>query len=162
MNSIKKMERWILIPMLLLVLGVAENVYGQKTTRRVAPQMIRNHPDLLIPVRDTVIMRGEGIEVGAYFHKNWLTGVEIVGFGKSKKSDLNKGFYIIKQNPKQTITYQLVIQDPLSNNRIGYQRTIYVAKTAEEKKQLEKKLEEKLESERKSVKSNHLIFKMPK
>jgi hypothetical protein len=55
-----------------------------------------------------------------------------------------------------------VIQDPLSNNRIGYQRTIYVAKTAEEKKQLEKKLEEKLESERKSVKSNHLIFKMPK
>ena len=58
------------------------------------------HNQAFIPIFDTVIMRGEKIEVGAYLHEKYLREIEIVGFGKSKKSDLEKGYYVIEQKPK--------------------------------------------------------------
>ena len=133
----------------LLLLGTFAGVYGQEKTKRTMPKRVRSHEQLLLPPRDTVIMRGEEIEVGSYLHEKWQVSVEVVDFGKSKKSDLEKGFYVIKQKPRQTITYRLVIQHLNDDSRYRIDRTVYVAKNEEEKKQLEQRLKEKIEAERK-------------
>ena len=132
---------------ILMAVALSSGVYGQEQTKRVLPKGIRGPWDLLLPKRDTVIMRGEEIEVGAYLLKEkFLEEVEIVGFGKSKKSDFEKGYYAIKQKPKQTITYEFNWKP----NKWGITdiRTVYVAKTEEEKKKLEEMLEKKRQEEK--------------
>ena len=136
---------------LLLLLGISAGVHGQENTKRTRPKVISYYTDLLLPIRDTVIICGEEIEVGSYFHKNWQVSVEVIGFGKSKESDLEKGFYIIKQKPKQNITYQLAIQCLNDKAKLVFHRTVYVAKNEEEKKQIEQRLKEKFEAEKKRI-----------
>jgi len=144
--KVVKITRCLLI--LLLVFGMSTGADGQEKAKRTLPKMVKGgRVGLLIPVRDTVIMRGEAIEVGTYLHKTWTRGAEIEGYGVSKKSDMEKGYYTIIQKPKQTITYRIKHIDP-EGSKIAFRRTIYVANTAEEKKQLEKQLKEKPEAEK--------------
>jgi len=104
-----------------------------------------------------VIMRGEAIEVGTYLSRKWMRGAEIEGFGSSKKSDMENGYYTIIQKPKQTITYRIKHIDP-EGDKLVFRRTIYVAKTAEERKQLEKQLKEKLEAEKAQARTGSKII----
>ena len=102
------------------------------------------------PMRDTVIMRGEEIEVGGFLSEQEVIEFEIIGFGKSKKSDLEKGSYIMKLKPKQTITYEFKWKD-VDGNLYPSGRIVYVAKTEEEKKQLDKKIKETLGLQQKTT-----------
>jgi len=107
----------------------------------------------LRPEYDTVIMQGAEIKVGAYFQKARWRGIEIVdsgkSIGKSDESDFKKGFYFTRYKPQQTITYKFVLQDSKSKDRFAYFRTVYVAKTEEEKQQFEKQLKEQREAVKK-------------
>jgi hypothetical protein len=73
-----------------------------------------------------------------------MTTIEVVNFGKSKKKDLKKGYYVIKQRPKQTITYTILSWGD-QNDKFSFKRTVYVAKDEEEKKQFEKLARQKVE-----------------
>ena len=136
----------------LMIVGLSSGVYGQKpgevkvgkVTHRIFNWPHRGIPssDPVVPLRDTVIMRGEEIEVGSYLGEDVIKEIEIIGFGKSKKSDLEKGYYAIKLKPKQTTTYEFKWTEEGSPRRSG--RIVYVAKTKEEKKQLQKKLKTNL------------------
>ena len=138
------MKKYILL-FLLVVVGLSSEVYGQKRWKDFCPPGF-DFTAPLLPRRDTVIMRGEEIEVGCYLDKKWSTDFEIVGYGKAKKSDYKKGSkegsynkYSIKLKPKRTTTYEFKwIQ--WDGSQIGSGRIVYVAKTAEEKKQMEEKL----------------------
>ena len=145
----KNMNKNYYLLFLLLLLGTSVGVYGQKRTMpdpRKGPHSHRPE-NLIIPIQDSVILHGEEIEVGAFLSKKWdALGVEVSGLGKSQESDFKKGFYVIKQKPKQTITYKFVIQE--SEIRVVYYRTVYVAKNEEEKKQLEKQIKEKFEAKK--------------
>ena len=102
MKAIKITKRLLF---LLLVFGMSMEADGQEKTKRTLPKRVKGgRVGLLIPARDTVIMRGETIEVGTYLHKKWMGSAEIEGYGRSKKSDMEKGYYTIIQKPKQTIT----------------------------------------------------------
>ena len=143
----------------VMAVGFSSAVYGQEHKKDSSEKKIPNFriirsetrtiksftppgvpsSDPFLPARDTVIMRGEEIEVGAFFSEQVIKEVEIIGFGKSKKSDFEKGSYIIKLKPKQTITYEFKWNEVgWGERRSG--RIVYVAKTEEEKKQLEEKL----------------------
>ena len=149
MKTIKLVRRLLF---LLLVFGMSTGVYGQERAKKLPLKTGRFlQEDLLLPKNDTVIMQGAEIKVGAYLYKKWYRSVEIVGFGKSKESDFEKGFYFIQQKPKRTITYQLVVQEVHNNRKTMFTRTVYVAKTEEEKMQLEKQLKEKREAEKKRM-----------
>ena len=148
------MRKYILL-ILLLAICLSSEVYGQQTRPRRPNQRTVQawyprgfiHP--VLPRRDTVIMRGEEIEVGGYISKEETKQFEIIGYGKAKKSDYKKKFdykkgifdnkYSIKLKPKRTTTYEFKwIQ--WDGSQIGSGRIVYVAKTAEEKKQMEEKL----------------------
>ncbi len=139
------MRKYILL-FLLLAVGLSPEVYGQKVNRSKSYPTQKayypygyepSHP--LLPQRDTVIIRGEEIEVGSYLSTQWHKSFEIIGYGKAKKSDIRKGFYKIKLKPKQTTTYEFdYVEVNGFTARKG--RIVYVAKTAEEKKQLEERL----------------------
>ncbi|MBR4999722.1 MAG: hypothetical protein IKY11_02190 [Rikenellaceae bacterium] len=138
------MRKYILL-FLLLAVGLSSEVYGQKRWRDFCPPGF-DFTAPLLPRRDTVIMRGEEIEVGCYLDKKWGKDFEIVGYGKAKKSDYEKGSkegsynkYSIKLKPKQTTTYEFRWFGFNREQRSG--RIVYVAKTAEEKKQLEEKIQ---------------------
>jgi len=103
--KVVKITRCLLI--LLLVFGMSTGADGQEKTKRALPKGMKTRLDLLIPRRDTVIMRGDTIEVGTYLHERMMSGAEIEGYGKSKKSDMENRFYTITQKPKQTITYRI-------------------------------------------------------
>ena len=144
------MKKYILL-LLLMVVGLSFEVYGKQirsgkpSQRRVkcfVPPGFRNS-DPLLPRRDTVIMRGEEIEVGGYLSEEETKQFEIIGYGKAKKSDYKKGSYNIKLKPKQTTTYEFKWLD-FDGYKERSGRIVYVAKTAEEKKQLEEKLNAKL------------------
>ena len=129
----------------LLFLLLPSVVCGQE---RKMPNLTKGpHLDIrqnaIIPVTDTVIMQGEEIEVGAWLF-NFMTTIEVVNFGKSKKKDLEKGYYVIKQRPKQTITYTILSWGD-QNDKFSFKRTVYVAKDEEEKKQFEKLARQKVE-----------------
>ena len=151
------MKKFILL-LLLMVVGLSFEVYGkqirsgkpsQRRFKMFVPPGFRDW-DPLLPRRDTVIMRGEEIEVGGYLSEEETKQFEIIGYGKAKKSDYKKGSkngsynkYSIKLKPKQTTTYEFKwIRWTGSRDHSG--RIVYVAKTAEEKKQLEEKLNAKL------------------
>ena len=148
------MKKFILL-FLLLAICLSSEVYGQQTRPRRPNQRTVQawyprgfiHP--VLPRRDTVIMRGEEIEVGGYISKEGTKQFEIIGYGKAKKADYKKKFdykkgifdnkYSIKLKPKQTTTYEFKwIEWDGSEGHSG--RIVYVAKTAEEKKMLEEKL----------------------
>ncbi len=142
---------------LLLAVGLSSAVYGQqvregksyqRTVQKFTPRNFQDW-DPLLPRRDTVIMRGEEIEVGGYLSEEENKDFEIIGYGKAKKSDYKKKFdykkgvfdnkYSIKLKPKQTTTYEFKWKEwDGATNYSG--RIVYVAKTAEEKKMLEEKL----------------------
>ena len=147
-----------IILLLLLAAGLSSEVYGQqvrkgksyqRTVQLWYPRGVTSHE---LPRRDTVIMRGEEIEVGGYLSEEETKQFEIIGYGKAKKSDYKKKFdrkkgifdnkYSIKLKPKQTTTYEFKWVEPYGVMNIG--RNVYVAKTAEEKKQLEEGLKAKL------------------
>ena len=141
------MKKCILL-FLLLAVGLSSEVYGQKVNRGISYKSFApwgfdsTYP--LLPRRDTVIMLGEEIEVGSYLSTQWHKSFEIIGYGKAKKSDIRKGIYKIKLKPKQTTTYEFHYVE--SNGRFWARlgRIVYVAKTAEEKKQLQEKINTKL------------------
>ena len=143
-----------IILLLLLAVGLSSTVYGQvregksyqRTVQIWYPRGFVSHE---LPRRDTVIMLGEEIEVGGYLSVEETKQFEIIGYGKAKKSDYKKKFdrkkgifdnkYSIKLKPKRTTTYEFKwIQ--WDGSQIGSGRIVYVAKTAEEKKQMEEKL----------------------
>ena len=141
------MKKYILL-FLLVVVVLSPEVYGQKRWKDFCPPGF-SFNDPLLPRRDTVIMRGEEIEVGGYLSEEETKQFEIIGYGKAKKSDYKKKFdrkkgvfdnkYSIKLKPKQTTTYEFKWIE--WNGGEGHSgRIVYVAKTAEEKKQLEEKL----------------------
>ena len=149
------MKKYILL-FLLLAICLSSEVYGQQTRPRRPNQRTMQawyprgfiHP--VLPRRDTVIMRGEEIEVGGYISKEETKQFEIIGYGKAKKSDYKKGSkngsynkYSIKLKPKQTTTYEFKWLD-FDGYKERSGRIVYVAKTAEEKKMLEEKLNAKL------------------
>ena len=131
------MKKYILL-FLLVVVGLSSEVYGQKP--RKFPKGYEFEP--VLPTRDTVIMRGEEILVGGFLCEVNTKEFEIIGYGIAKKSDYKKGYYFIKLKPKQTTTYEFKWVEPYGVMNIG--RNVYVAKTAEEKKQLEEGLKAKL------------------
>ena len=142
------MKKYVLL-FFLMIVGLSPEVYGQKVNRSKSYPTQKayypygyepSHP--LLPQRDTVIIRGEEIEVGSYLSTQWHKSFEIIGYGKAKKSDIRKGIYKIKLKPKQTTTYEFKWVEPYGVMNIG--RIVYVAKTAEEKKQLEEALKAKL------------------
>ena len=145
------MKKYILLFLLAVVCSSSE-VYGQQAWEgksyqyRLKKYTPNGFDDLdpLLPRRDTVIMRGEEIEVGGYLNEKVLNQFEIIGYGKAKKSDYKKGYYSIKLKPKQTTTYEFkwFWSYRPGDHRSG--RIVYVAKTAEEKKQMEERLNEKL------------------
>ncbi len=155
------MKKYILL-LFLMAVGLLSEVYGQgrinvknfkslpRTLEDFTPPGISEDSPFL-PRRDTVIMIGEEIEVGAYLCEVSCKRVEIVGYGNSKKSHLKKvdgfkykkGTYFIKVKPKQTTTYEFIWTDDVGwKLRDG--RIVYVAKNAEEKKQMEEWLNAKL------------------
>ena len=143
------MKKFILL-FLLLAVGLSSEVYGQqvwkgksyqRTVQKFTPRNFQDW-DPLLPRRDTVIMRGEEILVGGFLCEVNTKEFEIIGYGIAKKSDYKKGYYFIKLKPKQTTTYEFKWVEPIDVMNIG--RNVYVAKTAEEKKQLEEGLKAKL------------------
>ena len=136
------MKKCILL-FLVVVASLLSEVYGQSAKNNQSPAkpfgFVWHNP--FLPNRDTVIMRGEEIEVGGYLSEKAIKEFEIIGYGKSNKSDLKKGFYVIKLKPKRTTTYEFKAVNPQfgSTPRL-FGRIVYVAKTAEEKKELEEKL----------------------
>ena len=143
---------------LFVVVGLSTEVYGQSVRNNQSPSkpfgFVWHNP--FLPNRDTVIMRGEEIEVGGYLSEKAIKEFEIIGYGKSNKSDLKKGFYVIKLKPKRTTTYEFKAVNPqLGSTPRLFGRIVYVAKTAEEKKEListilkDSPLEEKKELEEK-------------
>ena len=149
----------IILLFLLLAVGLSSEVYGQQVRegksyqRTVQIWYPRGFVSHELPRRDTVIMLGEEIEVGGYLSVEETKQFEIIGYGKAKKSDYKKKFdhkkgifdnkYSIKLKPKRTTTYEFKwIQ--WDGSQIGSGRIVYVAKTAEEKKQMEEKLNENL------------------
>ena len=143
------MKKFILL-FLLLAICLSSEVYGQKVNYSRSYPMLKGYAPRgfdssypLLPRRDTVIVRGEEIEVGSYLSKQWHTGFEIIGYGKAKKSDIRKGSYKIKLKPKRTITYEFDYAD-IGGLKPRKGRIVYVAENAEEKKILEEKLNAKL------------------
>ena len=144
------MKKYILL-FLLLAVGLSSEVYGQqvrevksyqRTSKKFTPPGFLDW-DPLLPRRDTVIMRGEEIEVGGYLSEEETKQFEIIGYGKAKKSDYKKSSYRIKLKPKQTTTYEFKwIERDGIKKRSG--RIVYVAKTAEEKQQLEEKIQKSI------------------
>jgi hypothetical protein len=97
-------------------------------------------------------MQGEEIEIGAWLSKSWdFVIFEIVGFGKSKKKDYEKGIYLKKLKPNKTTTYEMISYSQ-DNIKYGHKRTVYVAKNEEEKKEFEKLARQKEEEKRKLLK----------
>jgi hypothetical protein len=152
MKTLLLLKRWMLL-FLLSSVGFSLSGYCQKQDG--VPPVDKRDPrrlfDPLIPIRDTVIMRGEEIYIGAYLFDNScqkIRAVEVDGYGKSKKSDVEKGYFAVKLKPKQTTTYVIrydsSIRDitPMAGKLIPYKRTVYVAKTEAEKKKFEKIIEE--------------------
>ena len=150
-----------IILLALIIGGFSLSGYCQKQDG--VPPVDKRDPrrlfDPIIPIRDTVIMRGEEIYIGAYLFNNkheTIKEIEVVGFGKSKKSDVEKGYFTVKLKPKQTTTYEIRYISsrhdftPLAGKQIPNKRTVYVAKTEAEKKEFEKIIEEK-ERARKGV-----------
>ena len=153
MKTLLLLKRWMLL-FLLSSVGFSLSGYCQKQDG--VPPVDKRDPrrlfDPLIPIRDTVIMRGEEIYIGAYlFDNNYqkIREVEVDGYGKSKKSDVEKGYFAVKLKPKQTTTYVIRYDSssrditPMAGKLIPYKRTVYVAKTEAEKKKFEKIIEEK-------------------
>ena len=146
---------------LLLLLGAsAAGGFGQDKTKRTPPngkQIFEGYhndylENVIIPLRDTVIMQGEEIEIGAWLSKSWdFVIFEIVGFGKSKKKDYEKGIYLKKLKPNKTTTYEMISYSQ-DNIKYGHKRTVYVAKNEEEKKEFEKLARQKEEEKRKLLK----------
>ena len=145
------MKKYIIL-FLLLAAGFSSEVYGQQVKteksdqrmeKRLMPKGFQDW-DPLLPRRDTVIMRGEEVEVGGYLSEGGTKNFEIIGYGKAKKSDYKKGYYSIKLKPKQTTTYEFRWIRNSRSDVMHSGRIVYVAKTAEEKKQLEEKLNAKL------------------
>ena len=130
----------IILLFLLVVVGLSSEVYGQKP--RKFPKGYEIDP--VLPTRDTVIMRGEEILVGGFLCEVNTKEFEIIGYGIAKKSDYKKGYYFIKLKPKQTTTYEFRWFGFNREQHSG--RIVYVAKTAEEKKQMEEMLNAKLGS----------------
>ena len=146
---------------LLLAVCLSSEAYGKQirsgkpSQRRVkcfVPPGFRNS-DPLLPRRDTVIMRGEEIEVGGYLSEEETKQFEIIGYGKAKKADYKKKFdhkkgifdnkYSIKLKPQQTTTYEFRWVSFYGIEMLEG-RIVYVAKNAEEKKIMEEKLNAKL------------------
>ena len=152
------MRKYILL-FLLLAIGLSSEVYGQQTRTRKPNQRTmqawypRGFIQPVLPRRDTVIMRGEEIEVGGYISKEETKQFEIIGYGKAKKADYKKKFdykkgifdnkYSIKLKPQQTTTYEFRWVSFYGIEMLEG-RIVYVAKTAEEKKMLEEKLKANL------------------
>ena len=149
------MRKYILL-FLLLAVGLSPEVYGQKVNRSKSYPTQKayypygyepSHP--LLPQRDTVIIRGEEIEVGSYLSTQWHKSFEIIGYGKAKKSDYKKKFdrkkgifdnkYSIKLKPKHTTTYEFRWIDWRGYEEI-WGRKVYVAKTEEGRKRMQKQL----------------------
>ena len=145
------MKKYILL-LLLLGVSVADG-FGQDKTKRTPPNIFKGkryfREEAVIPSHDTVIMKGEEIELGSWLFPKHIPAIEIDGFGKSKKKDLEKGIYVIKQKPKKTTTYKFFSYEIDGTSRV-VERTVYVAKNEEEKKQFEKlaRQKEKEEKER--------------
>ena len=140
------MKKYIIL-FLLLAAGFSSEVYGQQVKteksdqrmeKRLMPKGFQDW-DPLLPRRDTVIMRGEEVEVGGYLSEGGTKNFEIIGYGKAKKSDYKKGYYSIKLKPKQTTSYEFR-WNRWDGSANPSRRIVYVAKTAEEKKRLEEKL----------------------
>ena len=143
MKAISITKRWTLMSLLFLVLlFLALSVEGYSQVRTDRTPHIRKYADqnnVVLPERDTVIMRGEEVELGAFLAKRHdALRVEVINFGKSKEIKDDKMYiYTIKQKPKQTTTYTVRVwcRDNTANI---WERTVYVAKDENEKKQLEK------------------------
>ena len=153
------MKKYIL---LLLLLGVsAADGFSQDKTKRTMPNIFNGkryfREEAIIPSYDTVIMRGEEIELGSWLSPKHIPAIEIDGFGKSKKKDLKKGIYVIKQKPKKTTTYKFFSYE-IDGTRDVLKRTVYVAKNEEEKKEFEKLAKGKVQ-ERKDRPTGKLVFK---
>ena len=140
---------------LLLLVGMAVSGFGQDKTKRTPPQIFQGsrnfREEAIIPSHDTVIMRGEEIELGGWLFSKHIPAIEIDGFGKSKKKDLEKGIYVIKQKPKKTTTYKFFSYE-IDGTWDVLKRTVYVAKNEEEKKEFEKLARQKEEEKRKLLK----------
>jgi hypothetical protein len=144
-----------LIGVFLLTFAISQNGFSQLVekrqegnttigTYRLAPFTPKgvNMWDPFIPIRDTVIVVGESIEVGGYLSEAMIKEIEIVGFGRSKKSDLKKGFYFTTQKPKKTITYEFKWFNIVHEKEMISRRAVYVVQNEEEKKTLENKIKE--------------------
>ena len=146
---------------LLLLLGVsAADGFSQDKTKRTMPNIFKGkryfREEAVIPSHDTVIMQGEEIELGSWLFPKHIPAIEIDGFGKSKKKDLEKGIYVIKQKPKKTTTYKFFSYDT-DGTKLICTRTVYVAKNEEEKKEFEKLAKEKVR-ERKDQVTGKFVF----
>ena len=137
-----------LVFLLLLLLGVSVSGFCQDKVKRTRPdgmQIFQGYhtnfkENVIIPLRDTVIMQGEEIEIGAWLSKSWdFVIFEIVGFGKSKKKDYEKGIYLKKLKPNKTTTYEMISYSQ-DNIKYGHKRTVYVAKNEEERRAALEKL----------------------
>ena len=140
---------------LLLLVGMAVSGFCQDKTKRTPPNIFNGkryfREEAIIPSYDTVIMRGEEIELGSWLFAKHIPAIEIDGFGKSNKKDLEKGIYVIKQKPKKTTTYKFFSYE-IDGTRDVLERTVYVAKNEEEKKEFEKLARQKEEEKRKLLK----------
>ena len=143
---------------LLLLLGVSVSGFCQDKVKRTRPngmQIFQGYhidyrENVIIPFRDTVIMQGDEIEVGAWLSESWdYKSFDIVGFGKSKKKDYEKGIFLKKMKPNKTTTYVLISYGQ-DNIKFRHKRTIYVAKNEAEKEEFERLAREK-ERERKEL-----------
>ena len=126
--------------LILLFLALSVEGYSQVKTDRTP--YIREYADpnnVVLPERDTVIIRGEEVEIGAFLCKRHdAIRAEVINFGKSKEIKDDKMYiYTIKQKPKQTTTYTVRVWRSDKTGTI-WDRTVYVAKDEAEKKQLEK------------------------
>ena len=85
------MKKYILL-LLMFVSFFSSEVCGQskviksyqRTVQSWYPRWFR---DFLLPRRDTVIIRGDEIEVGGYLSEEETKDFEIISYGKAKKSD---------------------------------------------------------------------------
>lgn len=119
-------------------------IFGIFTQQDVLAQQRKNRSSFFdrmwIPMNDTIIFKGSKIQIGARLQKHLATAVEIEGFGKSKKSDLEKGFFAIEVSPKKHTTYQITAHVGLDGIAIK-KRTVYVVTSEKEKKIIEEKMQ---------------------
>ena len=150
------MKRCILL-LLMFVSAFSSEVCGQskviKSYQRTEQSWYpRWFSSFLLPRRDTVIIRGDEIEVGGYLSEEETKDFEIIGYGKAKKSDYKKfdhkkgiydNKYSIKLKPQRNTVYEFRWIDGEGHETI-WGRKVYVAENEQARKIMQKQLNKRL------------------